>query len=87
MWENYLISERMKYLSYNEIHCNRYFWRTHSQQEIDYIEERNGAIAAYEFKWNKKSARFPKSFINAYSPSEIIVVSKENVDSFIRPEG
>jgi predicted AAA+ superfamily ATPase len=63
LWENYLISERMK-RNANQLHyCNNYFWRTAQQQEIDYIEEYGGKLYAFEFKWNsKKSFNFSKLF-------------------------
>ena len=54
LWENFLIVERMKYLHYHSVHGNRYFWRTKSQQEIDYVEERDGRMFAYGFKMNPK---------------------------------
>ena len=50
LWENYLISERWKALTYREMDAERYFWRTTQQQEIDYLEERNQTLFAYEFK-------------------------------------
>ncbi len=84
LWENFIISERVKYCSYNNIYCNRYFWRNHAQNEIDYIEERNGEIHAYEFKWVEKSAaKFPKAFIDAYQPTTTQIVSPENYIDFI----
>ncbi len=54
LWENFLISERIKQLEYNESYGNKYFWRTTQQQEIDYIEEHSGKLFCYEFKWNEK---------------------------------
>lgn len=85
LWENYLISERMKFLSYKQIYTNRYFWRTHAQQEIDYIEERNGEMSAFEFKWNPKSkARFSKTFLNAYPDTRLTkIITPENYMEFI----
>lgn len=84
LWENFLVSERVKYLAYNQINCNRYFWRTHAQQEIDYIEERNGEMKAYEMKWNPKAkARFPKSFLEAYEGVSTAVITPENVHEFL----
>lgn len=70
LWENFLMSERLKHTHYQQIYCNRYFWRTHAQQEIDYIEERNGEMQAYEFKWNikakpKTSRVFQENYPNA----------------------
>ncbi|MFA6484025.1 MAG: DUF4143 domain-containing protein, partial [Bacteroidales bacterium] len=63
LWENFFISERRKFIDYHGIYSNTYFWRTHTQQEIDYIEDRNGVLYAFELKWkeNKKS-KLPVSF-------------------------
>ncbi len=84
LWENFIISERKKYLSYHNIYTNSYFWRTHAQQEIDYIEEREGKVFAYEFKWSKhKKARIPKTFTNAYPEAISKIISPENFEEFI----
>ena len=84
LWENFVISERMKYLHYNSIYVNRYFWRTQEQQEIDYIEERDGKLFAFEFKWNKKiKAKFPKTFTKNYPKNETKIITPENFESFI----
>lgn len=84
LWENFVISERVKFLAYNQVNCNQYFWRTHAQQEIDYIEERNGAMNAYEIKWNPKSkAKFPKSFLDAYINVETKIITPENIQDFL----
>ena len=84
LWENFLISERMKYLYYHNINVKRYFWRTVQQQEIDYIEEQERKLSAYEFKWNKKArAKFPKTFIRAYPDSETHLITQGNFESFL----
>jgi predicted AAA+ superfamily ATPase len=84
LWENYLISERIKATEYAGLHCNRYFWRTHAQQEIDYIEERNGQMTAYEFKWNPKAkARIPANFLKAYPGSKTEIISRDNYEVFL----
>jgi len=84
LWENFIISERKKYLAYHNIYTNSYFWRTHAQQEIDYIEEREGRVFAYEFKWSKhKKARIPKTFTNAYPEATSKIISPENFEEFI----
>lgn len=84
LWENFLINERRKYISYQNLDCDRYFWRTHAQQEIDYLEERNGVFSAFNFKWNPKAkARFSQSFVKAYQPAETKVVSKDNFFEFV----
>ena len=84
LWENYLISERIKYCEYNKIYSNKYFWRTHSGQEIDYIEEREGKLFAYEFKWNKKKkVKVPAAFEKAYNNSSFEVINPDNYEIFI----
>ena len=67
LWENFMVSERVKQISTNNDLRNYYFWRTTQQQEVDYIEEVNGEFFAYEFKWSeKKKIKFPKTFSNNY---------------------
>lgn len=84
LWENFLIAERMKNLHYSETWANCYFWRTSQQQEIDYIEEREGKLFAYEFKWKSgRNPRFPKAFLNAYPENLTLLVSKENFLEFV----
>lgn len=85
MWENFLVVERIKHLSYNTEHyANQYFWRTHAQQEIDYIEEYDGVLHAFEFKWNsKKPGGLNKVFSNAYPGSTFEIISQDNYLSFI----
>jgi uncharacterized protein len=84
LWENFMISERYKYLTISETYCNRYFWRTHAQQEIDYIEEKNGNIMAYEFKWSPEARiNFPASFQNAYPESEFKSINIDNFSEFL----
>ena len=83
LWENFLMSERKKFLHYADISANTYFWRTKQQQEIDYIEERGGKIYAYEFKWNPNAkAKFSKTFIDSYKP-ELHTVNRANFESFV----
>ncbi len=83
LWENYLIAERYKYNSYNQIYANKFFWRTQDQAEIDYIEEREGYLNAYEIKWTPKNVRFPKSFQEAYPNNICKVLDKENYTDFL----
>jgi predicted AAA+ superfamily ATPase len=85
LWENYLISERMKFLNYNGLIANKYFWRTQQQQEIDYLEECDGILHAYEFKWgNNSRARIPLTFSNAYPRFSFDLVTPENMDLFLK---
>jgi predicted AAA+ superfamily ATPase len=87
LWENYLVSERLKWLANNGIQTNTYFWRTANQSEIDYIEETDGNISAFEFKYNPKSkARFAPSFIESYKPVELKVVHSGNYWEWLSKE-
>lgn len=84
LWENYLMSERLKLSTYQEMDVNRFFWRTRQQQEIDYLEEREGKLYAYEFKWNPRAkAKAPRTFLNAYPNSETFLVHRENYEDFL----
>lgn len=83
LWENFLISERIKIQAYHNIYANNYFWRTIQKQEIDFIEESNGVINAYEFKW-KSSGRnkIPKAFVENYMAIGK-VIDKDNFREFV----
>ncbi len=84
LWENYLISERIKYQAYNSIYSENYFWRTHTQQEIDWIEEQNGQLTGYEFKWNaKRKSKIPPLWSKAYPNAEYVVINQDNHLEFI----
>ena len=80
LWENFFISERIKYNHYTRHHCNIYFWRTTSQQEIDYIEESDGQMSAFEMKWNPKkgNTRLPEAFLRAYDIKETAIITPDN---------
>lgn len=83
IWENFLISERFKKLSYSKLRISQYFWRTKQQQEIDYVEEESGKVSGYEFKWNPKAkVKIHKSFIEAYD-SQIKVINTSNFRELI----
>ena len=85
LWENYLISERVKYLHYEKIYAQQFFWRTKQQQEIDYLEEIDGKLFIWEFKWNpKKRASFSKTFLNNYQVEEIKTINNENYWEFFK---
>ena len=80
LWENFFISERIKRNHYQQNYCNTFFWRTKSQLEIDYIEEQNGQMTAFEMKWNPKKGNtaIPDAFINAYDVKETIIITPDN---------
>lgn len=82
MWENLIIAERLKYLSYSEIYCSSYFWRTYSGSEIDYVEECDGELFAYEIKYNKPQKKPPKGWVENYS-NNYTCISKDNFWEFI----
>lgn len=80
LWENFIISERIKRNHYLGRYVNSYFWRTTQQQEIDYVEECDGQFSIFEMKWNPRRAntQFPSSFLTAYDVKEKAVVTPEN---------
>lgn len=79
LWENFCILERKKFLEYNGIGANLYFWRNYAGQEIDYIEERGGVLNCFEFKYNeRKKAKLPNSFKNAYPEHTFRVINQDN---------
>ena len=85
MWENYAIAERMKQINYRHPFAQSYFWRTKQQTEIDYIEEQDGSLRAFEFKWNaRKSPRCPLAFSNTYPDASFSVITPSNIDDFLR---
>ncbi len=84
LWENYIISERIKFLSFTRSHVNHFFWRTHRKQEIDWIEEKDGQLHAYELKWNsRKNPKPPPAWIKAYPSSKYEVITSDNYLEFI----
>jgi len=84
LWENFLISERIKYLNYSELWVSQYFWRTYDQQEIDYIEESDGEFSAYEFKWNaRKNYKIPEIFKKEYKVRKTEIITPENFENFV----
>jgi len=83
LWENYMISERLKYQEYNRISSNNYFWRTYEQQEIDWVEERDGSLFGYEFKWKESKVKIPTQWKNAYPDSSFEVINVNNYNNWI----
>lgn len=84
LWENFLMAERFKKNALEESYNIGYFWRTHAQQEIDYVEEIQGKLTAWEFKWNPRAkVRIPSTFKNTYPEASIQVIHSDNLESFI----
>jgi hypothetical protein len=83
LWENFLISERLKFIAYHAKQSKHYFWRTTSQQEIDYVEVINNSVKAYEFKWNPKAkTSIPKTFETTYN-TKVAVINTTNFRNFL----
>lgn len=79
LWENFCFIERLKKQHYHSIFSNNYFWRTYDRQEIDLVEDRNGKLYAYEFKWNThKKCKVPSAFKEAYPNSEFKCITPDN---------
>lgn len=78
------INERIKRAEYAGQHANRYFWRTYDQKEIDYIEERDGVLSGFEFKWNPRAEmKVPKEFLDTYAGSTVERVDRETYWRFL----
>jgi uncharacterized protein len=87
LWENFCIAERLKFNKYNRRYANMYFWRTHAQKEIDYVEEVDGQLAGYEFKWGAaKPLRPPQDFLAAYPGSTVERIDRSNYWRFLLPQ-
>jgi len=83
LWENFFISERMKFMMNRGIDSKFYFWRTTQKQEIDLIEETDGKLEAYEIKWKKEKSSFPLTFINAYPKTKTNSITQNNYTDFL----
>lgn len=84
LWENYFIMERIKYMAYQGIDAKHYFWRTITQQEIDFVEEAEGKMLAIESKWSDKAkVSFPSTFKDAYPEADLQVATPQNFEYFL----
>jgi len=83
LWENFLMMERIKYRSYKSIYSNVFFWRTWDQKEIDCVEEREGKLFGYEFKWSGQGGKHANAWRAAYPNAEFEVISKDNYLRYI----
>lgn len=84
LWENYLASERIKHQNYTQKSVSNYFWRTYDQQELDWLEEQNGQLNGFEFKWNeRRKSKIPKAFAKAYPEATFEVINRQNYLDFI----
>jgi uncharacterized protein len=83
LWENFMISERLKKNSNDNRSVTIYFWRTHQQQEIDLIEDSGGKLSGFEFKWGRKKSRIPQLFLKTYQGSSVTPVTPDNFPEFV----
>ena len=84
LWENFLVSERMKMKAWKEITAKSYFWRNKQQREVDYIEEQYGELTAYEIKWNsEKNHKVTLAFTNAYPKAKTEIITPLNFKGFV----
>ncbi len=83
LWENFLVVERLKKQTYKSIFANNYFWRTWDQKEVDFVEEREGKLFGYEFKYSLAKKRISQDFIETYPNSELIIINSENYLDFV----
>lgn len=83
LWENFLIVERMKTQTYRRQGANRYYWRTYTGAELDYVEERDGLVKGFEFKFNQKIARAPQSWTETYPDASFETINRDNYLDFL----
>ncbi len=84
LWENYMISERLKYQEYRRISSNNYFWRTYELQEIDWVEERDGSLFGYEFKWKEEKVKIPTQWKSAYPDASFELININNFSEWLK---
>lgn len=83
LWENYLLIERKKKMEYSRSYPNMYFWRTYSGAEVDYVEEKDGLVSGYEFKWQSKSNSAPKTWMDTFGKESWKLIDRENFGEFV----
>lgn len=83
LWENFLVAERIKKIAYDQLYGRTHFWRTHTGAELDYVEERNGRLHGYEFKWKPKKRRPPKAWLETYPQATYDTVDQDNFLNFV----
>ena len=83
LWENFLVLERRKKVAYQRLYGNAYYWRTYSGAELNYVEERDGRLSGFEFKWKSSKIRPPATWLDTYPESSYEVVNQENFLDFV----
>lgn len=84
LWENFLVVERLKKQAYQGIFANNYFWRTWDQKEVDWVEERDGRLFGYEFKWKSKSRKASSAWMDSYPEAALEIIDQENYLEFVK---
>lgn len=84
LWENFIVSERIKMALNHKLPVEHYFWRTYDKQEIDLIENQDGRLTAFEIKAGKATPNAPKAFREAYPDAQFNVINHDNFLSFIK---
>ena len=79
-----MVAERLKKQAYDQIYSNNYFWRTWDQKEIDWVEEREGKLFGYEFKWKSKNRKSTKAWLESYPEASLEIVDNENYLTFVK---
>ena len=82
LWENFVIVERIKRNMYLRAHVNHYFWRTYTGAELDFVEQGNGKLSGFEIKWQNKTAKAPKTWIETYNESDFNFINLTNYQDF-----
>jgi predicted AAA+ superfamily ATPase len=83
LWENFLVSDRMKMKEWKDNSAKSYFWRNTQQREVDYLEEKHGELSAYEMKWNSdKKHKITLAFTNAYPEAKTTFLTPQNFKDF-----
>jgi uncharacterized protein len=83
LWKNYIVMERIKKQAYESLYANNYFWRTYDQKEIDFVEEREGALFGFEITWNERSKKQPSEWLKTYPNASYEVIHRDNYLDFI----
>jgi predicted AAA+ superfamily ATPase len=84
LWENFIVTERIKKCAYKGIYGSTYFWRTYDGQELDWVEERESKLFGYELKWSeRKKEKPPKDWLKTYTNAEFRIINRENYLDFI----
>jgi len=83
LWENFVLAERLKWLSYRQTLVSVYFWRTYTGAEVDIVEDRDGQLHAYECKWNKSRVRPPDTFLATYPGASFQVITRDAYQTYL----